>query len=138
MLFQNLTGYSVKVRYGTPGKYYWKTIKDKDQVDLDRGLGNRLNFTKVEQDVHKLGTTETKKETVSKETPKPEPNKEYRQALLDINGVGPKSAKDIMNVYKTAKDLIRAIDAGKELPFRDDIAIKLKKKLKLKYGGRHG
>ena len=123
MLFQNLTGYSVKVRYGTPGKYYWKTIKDKDQVDLDKGLGNRLYFTKVEESVvNNLDTTETKKET-----PKADPNKEYKKSLLDINGIGPKVAKDIMTVYKTAKDLIRAIDSGKELPFRDDIAIKLKK-----------
>jgi len=57
----------------------------------------------------------------------------FEQELMDIDGIGKKTAKDICNVYDHNRtNLIKAISEGKELPFNDDVAEKLSEH----YGGK--
>ena len=56
---------------------------------------------------------------------------EYLEELESINGIGPKTAKDIMMVFRIKESLIKAINSGQPLPFDDDVA----ELLKQKYGG---
>lgn len=137
MLFVNNTGGKVKLRLGEHKSHYWKTLREGEEIDLLEAVGNKLNLSVVE--VKKDPKIEEKPKK-QKSTPKrkPEPNKDYEENLRNINGIGPKTVQDIMKVYKTPKELIRAIDRGEKLPFRDDVVIKLKKNLKKAYGGRHG
>lgn len=56
---------------------------------------------------------------------------DYKKELEEIKGIGKKTAKDIMTVFKKRETLIEAIERGDSLSFDDDITEKLKKK----YGG---
>ena len=50
---------------------------------------------------------------------------DFEKELAKINGIGAKTAWDITKVFSTREDLENAISHGDELPFRDDIEIKL-------------
>jgi len=56
---------------------------------------------------------------------------EYKKELESIKGIGKKTAKDIMTVFKNKKTLIEAIERGDRLSFDDDVVDTLKNK----YGG---
>lgn len=141
MLFVNNTGVNVKARFGEHKSHSWKTIRINEEIDLPEDMGIRLGFSKVEKKdpLDEIFVESKKEKTIPKKKSLiPILNKEYEEELTKIKGIGPKTVKDIMRVYKTPKQLMCAIDKGEDLPFRDDIAIKLKKKLKRKYGGKHG
>lgn len=47
---------------------------------------------------------------------------EYKEELIMINGIGEKTADDIMKVYPTIGQLYNALRDLPELPFRDDVS----------------
>ena len=51
----------------------------------------------------------------------------YSDKIASIKGIGKKTAKDIQSVFPQEDDLIEALKGGDDLPFRDDVAEKLKK-----------
>ncbi len=141
MLFVNNTGEKVKIRFGEHKSHYWKSIKIGEEIDLLEEVGIKLGFTKVEKKQDPLDDIFVDKhpeKPIKKPKKKPVLNKDYEEDLRNVIGIGPKTVKDIMRVYKTPNQLFNAIDKGEGLPFRDDIVIKLKKKLKKRYGGKHG
>jgi len=60
---------------------------------------------------------------------KPDP-RIYYQKLVDIEGIGKKTAKDIMGIFPTEEELKASIVKGLILPIRDDLAAKLKERFK--------
>lgn len=57
---------------------------------------------------------------------------EFLEELKKINGIGAKTAKDIVGIYITKERLIESIEKKHEIPFDDDI----EKSLKETYGGK--
>ena len=54
--------------------------------------------------------------------------KSWLQTLIEVKGIGKKTAEDIVNVYPTKGELLRAIKDKKKLPFRDDISLLIEKR----------
>ena len=61
---------------------------------------------------------------------KPDDFKAYYQNLVDIDGIGHKTAKDIMTIFPTEEELRDSIIEGQVLPIRNDLADKLKERFK--------
>jgi len=127
------------------GKVMWKTIKPGESAFLPAGYGERLKLTPLAE------SGESKKDSGPFSDPKTpakvEPNantnanvpplgsfddeikaaKEFKKKLIAVKGIADATAKDVINVYKTEEDLIKAIKSGDELPFEKDIVKVLKK-----------
>lgn len=119
-------GKPIKIRRGSLNKYSWITLNKGDKIDLPEHVGKNNGLKKVKVTNSQAGTK--KVETKQFE------NKKYVSFwndLLKIKGVGLNTAKDIIKVFKTEEDLKLAISHDDELPFRDDVELKLRKK----YGG---
>lgn len=50
----------------------------------------------------------------------------FSEDLQKINGIGEKTAKDIITLFNTREDLIERLKDNKELPFDDDVESKLR------------
>jgi hypothetical protein len=61
---------------------------------------------------------------------KKEDKRDFRKKLRAIDGVGEKTAKDIMTLFPDESYLRSAISQGHPLPFRDDVVEKLKQKFR--------
>lgn len=59
-------------------------------------------------------------------------DRNFEKRLTEIQGIGKKTAKDIVNKYPTEETLREAIKTGEHLPFRNDIEKKLKWKFSRK------
>jgi len=55
---------------------------------------------------------------------------DYKKELIDIPGLGPKIAKDIISVFPTLESLKIAVAEGRIIPVRDDIEKKIREKFK--------
>ena len=64
---------------------------------------------------------------VTKPTKKGEKRKEktFKEELIEINGIGIKTAEDILIVFPTKGKLLEALSKDEKLPFDDDIEKKL-------------
>ena len=74
------------------------------------------------------GAPETRKEDAPHQPPSS--SSEFNALLVSIKGIGMRTARDIMNVFKSEKELRHAVKNGGKLPFRDDIEKKLKSKFR--------
>ena len=64
---------------------------------------------------------------VKKEKKKKEiKTKSFNDELIEINGIGEKTVKDILVVFPTKGELLEAISKNETLPFQEDVVIKLK------------
>lgn len=116
MKFLN-NGEAKKVRLGNQGSFYWVTVRNGQTVDLPESEGKAYGFDPVEALESKVGKTKVETKQVKK--------KSLLEKLQKIKGIGSKTANDIVTVFPTEEKLIDAIKSGKELPFRDDVSIKL-------------
>lgn len=134
-----------------PGRFKWKLLKTGETIELPEEIGLRYGLKKMidqvtpqdqgEGNVPKItegqiGQTkvETKQiEVENKDTKEGREQAEFvtfHKKLNDIDGIGEKTAKDIVKVFPTEEKLKEAISHDDELPFRDDV----EKKLRDKYG----
>ncbi len=116
-----------KVRMGRRFNHSWITVRKGETIDLPKDKGKRYGFEKVTNSIQNV--TEGKIGDKKVET-KQIDNKEYVSFwndLLKIEGIGLKTAKDIVKIFKTEKELKQAISHDDELPFRDDVEEKLRK-----------
>ena len=137
-------GNSQKIRIGNLNNCVWKTVETREIIELEKSLGLKLGFKKVtEPDVvnNVVKTTEgqignKKVETKQIESDKIQLNpikSDYTaddlffKELTKINGIGAKTAKDIV-IWGTKEKLIEQISLNADLPFRDDVVNKLRKK----------
>lgn len=121
-------GDPVKMRVGKLSEdFYWKTIKRDEVIELSKSMGKNLGFTKVKTTEGQIGSE--KVETKQIEAPEVEytPDDLFFKELVAINGIGKKTAEDIVN-WGTKEKLIEVIEGGGSLPFRDDVEEKLRRK----------
>jgi len=123
MKFVN-NGPSRQIRIGKSEDCKWVGLNKGQKIDLPARVGRKLGLEEVTEG--KIG--ETKVETKQLEPLKK--NKEFSKKLRNINGIGKKTAEDIIKVYPTEEQMINAIKSNEHLPFRDDIESKLRKKYK--------
>ena len=136
MKFINKGKKSVEVRIGKRFNYSWITVKNGEIIDLSEDKGKRYGFETVNETVNEtVKTTEGKIGTIKVSTKQIESEKDFirnqsnfRFKLNEIDGIGLKTALDIIKVFPTKEKLKEAISHDDELPFRDDIEIKLRRK----------
>ena len=129
MKFKN-NGESVQVRikekslFGGEG-CRWTCVKKGEIVDLPESVGLINGLEKVTVTEGEIGKTkvETKQIETDKKTDKIEytPDDSFLKELCFINGIGEKTAEDIVT-WGTKEKLIEVIAKGGNLPFRDDVA----------------
>ena len=127
MDFVNKTGKDQRVKIIDKQEdlgFRWIVVLEGQSVDLPRAQGLALGF--------KYGkvSKEENKEIKQKRVTQTRADSTYKKKLLTVQGVGNKTAEDIMEIYPAQKDLKGAIKNKKEIPVRDDIAENLKKVFK--------
>jgi len=98
----------------------------KDLLAAKQKVDERLNklketvmgLKKAEQDMEAKVEHNRRKEDKVKDLAEKE---KYMKRLLNIKGIGPKTAEDIVTTYESFDDLMKAIKDGK-LQFRDDVS----------------
>ena len=100
----------------------WDCVRHGEVVELDEGIGLAYGFEMVTEGK----INETKVETKQFEDFSKIRVPEFEEELSSIKGIGDKTAWDITKVFPTKEKLIEAIGLGAELPFRDDVADKLR------------
>lgn len=121
MLFQN-NGATAKVRVPEGNGYKWVTMHTEDIKDLPQNVGLAQGFTVVEAEEKQVTKGSIGKVVVE--------TKQFEEELTKIKGLGKKTAKDLVKVYPTKAALKKAIQSGEDIPVRDDVESKLKKKFK--------
>lgn len=136
--YKNETTENIKVRTGTIKNYIWKTIRPDEEIRLPWHTAESTELTDLGRQEKNQVTEEKYEEGASNEfenkedqqAPGPLPTKEYKKELLAIDGVGPKYAKEIMEIYPTIEDLKAAVDKGEEIHNHDGVDEAVKKKFK--------
>jgi len=108
------------------GRFKWEDVKTGETIELPEDVGLRYGFEKVTESIQKVTEGKIGKTKVETKQFEEDTNDEFFKELTKINGIGPKTAKDIV-IWGTREKLINAIKINAELPFRDDICLKLKK-----------
>lgn len=115
-------GGPVKIRIGGIRNCHWATIRKGESVDLTKRAGLSYGFS--------IKTTEGQINNKKVETKQIETDKktdDFFKELCSINGIGKKTAEDIVN-WGTKEKLIEVIAMRGSLPFRDDIENLLRRK----------
>ncbi len=126
-------GEPIKIRIGNLNEnFYWITLKTGETMELPKHIGKNNGLEIIESNEKLLKVTEGKIGQTKVETKQFDnytADDLFFKELTKINGIGAKTAKDIV-VWGTKEKLIEAISLKAELPFRDDVV----KKLRRKYG----
>ncbi len=112
--------------------FKWVTIYKGDRIDLLEDHGLRLGLVPVKK---AKDNSKTKGSKGKENKEEPELKKRaliYKEKIESIKGIGKKTAKDLIQVYPTEENLIKALKSGKDMPIRDDLAKLIKKKFKVK------
>lgn len=126
VLFKN-DGPLRKIRVGEIDNFVWKTLQPGQVIDLPERWGRENGLQPMEVLESSIG--KKKVETKLLRPVQKKTNVEYREEILKVKGIGPKTAEDILS-WGSREQLIRAIRNNEALPFRDDIVVKLKRKFK--------
>lgn len=139
MEFRN-DGETCRVSIGPLGNRRFLTLFSGEIYDLPKEIAKRpgLKLTQVEEIEALEGhigkvRVETKVEAKKESLASPDksfegdytPDDLFFKELTDIQGIGKKTARDIV-VWGTKEKLIEAIGLNAELPFRDDVELKLR------------
>ncbi len=124
----------VRIKEGT-NRFRWELVKTGDIINLSRDIGFNYGFKEAKEEVEEnddIKATEgnigdTKVETKQIDHSEKQNEKSYSEKLSEINGIGKKTAEDIIKVFPTEEELLKAISKDDELPFRDDVEEKLRK-----------
>lgn len=131
MQFINNTNENIKYRVGTRKHGYdWHNARPGKVVDIPQMLGESLNLTKVTSDDKSTEKNPKDDDSVFAEDQSKTANQEYKTRLIKINGIGKKTAEDIMASYPTEQDLRVGIANDEEIHTRDDVDEKIKEAFK--------
>jgi hypothetical protein len=139
---QNKTEETIKTRViervsaGKEKFYRWATIKPGEEIDVEPAderqlLDKGLSLVKKEKPQQKGSSKPTKKGSTAKEpeADEKEPvedaqdDKEelFRKELKAIKGIGDKTATDILAVYSSKEELLKAIEKKEHIPVEDNV-----------------
>ena len=129
----------IKIRIGKSEDCSWVTLETGDTINLPEQAGINNGLEKVTKEQIKLteGQIGDKKVETKQVVPELEhrlpkvpaiytPDDLFFKELKEINGIGTKTAKDIV-VWGTKEKLIEVIALKNDLPFRDDASEKLRR-----------
>ena len=121
MLFKN-NGESRKIRIGDLNSCVWEKISHGEVRDLPEEVGLGYGFDEIKTTEGQLGNkkVETKQIETDRQT-----DDSFLKELQKINGIGKKTAKDIVKHFPTKTYLIANLN---NLGLRDDIELKLREK----------
>jgi len=115
-------GNPVKIRIGGIRDCHWATINKGESVDLPARAGISYGFsvktTEGQIGNKKVETKQIEAPSVLKEF---EEEHDFFKELQSINGIGKKTAQDIIKYAPTKEILIDKIKTKDGLPFRDDV-----------------
>ena len=115
-------GEPVKIRIGGLNEdFTWQTIEAGEIIELSRAQGRSLEFQKLKTTVGQIGN-----QVVQTKQIEVDPDDDFYKELKAINGIGKKTAMDIVE-WGTKEKLIDTIKEKKSLPFRDDVEEKLRR-----------
>jgi len=115
-------GGPVKIRIGKISEdFSWKTIKEGEIIELSRAQGRSLEFQKLKTTEGQIGNQVVQTKQIEVDYT---PDDDFYKELKAINGIGKKTAQDIVT-WGTKEKLCEAIELGAGLPFRDDVEEKL-------------
>lgn len=116
-------GEPIKIRQGKVGNYYWITLSKNEIIDLPLKVGQRNGLTKLKTTEGQIGDKIVETKQLENYTS----DDLFFKELKNIKGIGSKTAEDIVT-WGTKEKLIEYIQKGANLPFRDDVEEKLKRK----------
>lgn len=130
MKFKNETNETIKVRTGTmKSGYSWFSVAPEKEIECDETIGKDSGLTQVENNnKEKAEMHPQDADTGDDEAESGDDSESFREGLLAIKGVGPKSAAEIMEKYPTEKELRDAIAAGEETHRHDGVDEAVKEK----------
>ena len=130
-------GNDVKVRIDEKNGYRWVTVHTGDTINLLPRIGFANGFVKAPGVISKIknaipkvttgkiGNTKVETKQISETSIIDDSG--YRAKLIAVNGIGKKTADDIIKVYPSEGQLKVAVAKDLPFPFRDDIEKILKK-----------
>ena len=115
-------GNPVKIRIGGIRDCHWATINKGESVDLPARAGISYGFS-VKTTEGQIGNkkVETKQIEAPSTLKEFEEEHDFFKELQSINGIGKKTAQDIIKYAPTKEILIDKIKTKDGLPFRDDV-----------------
>ena len=119
MEFINLNG-PVKIRIGEPENCHWATIGKGESVDLTTELGIHYGFS-VKTTEGQIGNKKVETKQIS--VPQKHAQSYFLKELIKINGIGKKTAEDIIKIFPVREELIKKIRSSTNknaLPFREN------------------
>ena len=122
MEFKNETEENIKYRIGDyKTGFEWYTIRPGEVADIPWKSAKNLPLTKLTENETKPNEDPKDAGAGFQEETEQDDLATYRKKLIDIKGVGPKSAKEIIKTYPTEKILKEAIAEGQEIHKHDGI-----------------
>ena len=102
--------------YKDEGYIYEFPIRTDTPTEVPDSVADKLLLTKQFKDV-----------TVEKKAVEFRGEAGFKDKMMEIKGIGEKIARDIVNIYKSERDLVKALKEEKHIPIEDDIVKLLKK-----------
>lgn len=122
MLHKNNTGKKTKVRLinkKLPSGFEWKTVKPGKEIDMHPDDGIAYGFDLIEKPIEETPAEDPKDKKSKKEA--------YWKRIVSINGIGAKTADQIVFDYPTEAKLKLGLKKEPEdVTSRDDLVEKLK------------
>jgi len=118
-------GEATQVRIEVDGEYQWILLWPGEEIEIPEQQGINYRFDRVLEAVKgKIGDTVVETKVID--------TGEFLKELIDIKGIGEKTAKEIVKMYsrEELKDELENNQIVLKLRFRDDVV----KKLEEKYG----
>ena len=110
----------IQIRIDEEYGHRWECVYTNGIIDLPKEVGIANNLTKMETTKGSIGKVIVETKQID----------DFYEELCLINGIGVKTAKDIIKIFPEREGLKQTIKTNEPLPFRDDV----EQKLKTKYG----
>lgn len=118
MKFRNNKKQDIMVRVEKEGGgYQWISAEAGEVVDVPKEVGLTYGLTQVDD-------SEDEEQEEQESEPK---STEFKEKLQEVDGVGPKTADDVIEIYNTEEQLLKDIEDKDQIPVRNDVEKKLRK-----------
>lgn len=121
-------GEPMKIRIGSFNEnFHWITINTGQIMEIPEDIARRNGLEEIKTTESQIGQVKVETKQIEKEIVEDyTPDDSFFKELKSISGIGAKTAQDIVT-WGTKEKLLEHIQEKKELPFRDDVAEKLKR-----------
>lgn len=116
VLYRNDKDENVKYRILKDGSYLWDTVRPGESVDLDFHVAEAKGLTPISlyDQAHQDEASESQTDW------------SFKKELVALNGIGEKTASDILKYYNNREELQKALEDDEEVHSRSDVVEVLK------------